>query len=54
MESIGQNTTVFLDSYVDTSLFDAYGSRACYSLFMHNGIKQHILEKKKKSLVLNL
>lgn len=37
MEQISQNTTIFLDSYVDTSLFEAFGSRACYSLFMKNG-----------------
>lgn len=36
MESISANKTIFLDSYIDTSLFDAYGSRACYSLFLKN------------------
>ena len=37
MEAISEKTAIFLDSYIDTSLFDAYGSRACYSLFVKNG-----------------
>jgi hypothetical protein len=36
MESISQNTTVFLDSYIDINLFEAFGSRACYCLFVKN------------------
>lgn len=34
MDTISNNTAVFLDSYIDTSLFNAYGSRACYSIFV--------------------
>jgi len=37
MEEITEKTAIFLDSYIDTELFDAYGSRACYSLFIKNG-----------------
>lgn len=36
MEEISEKTAIFLDSYIDTDLFDAYGSRACYSLFVKN------------------
>jgi len=34
MESISYETSIFLESHIDTSLFDAYGSRACYSIFV--------------------
>lgn len=34
MEEISEETSIFLDTFIDTSLFDAYGSRACYSLFV--------------------
>ena len=34
MNTISNNTVIFLDSYINTNLFDAYGSRACYSLFV--------------------
>ncbi len=37
MEEITQKTAIFLDSYIDTNLFNAYGSRACYSIFVKNG-----------------
>ena len=37
MEKIGEPTTIFLDSHIDTDLFDAFGSRAVYNLFMKNG-----------------
>jgi predicted AlkP superfamily pyrophosphatase or phosphodiesterase len=37
MESIAQNTTIYLDSYIDTNLFESYGSRACYVLFVKKG-----------------
>jgi len=37
MDTISNKTAIFLDSYIDTNLFDAYGSRACYSLFVKNG-----------------
>lgn len=36
MEEISEKTAIFLDSYIDTELFEAYGSRACYSLFVIN------------------
>lgn len=36
MEEIKESSAIFLDSYIDTELFDAYGSRACYSLFLRN------------------
>jgi len=36
MEEITQKTAIFLDSYIDTNLFNAYGSRACYSIFVKN------------------
>lgn len=38
MDTISNKTAIFLDSYIDTDLFEAYGSRACYSLFVKNGI----------------
>ena len=34
MNTISNSTVIFLDSFIDTKLFDAYGSRACYSLFV--------------------
>ncbi len=37
MEEITEKTAIFLDSYIDTELFEAFGSRACYSLFVKNG-----------------
>ena len=37
MESISNKTVIFLDTHVDTKLFDAYGSRACYSIFVKKG-----------------
>lgn len=37
MESISEKTVIFLDEHVNTDLFDAYGSRACYSIFLKNG-----------------
>jgi ectonucleotide pyrophosphatase/phosphodiesterase family protein 5 len=42
MESISQNTTIYLDSYIDTSLFESYGSRACYVLFVKNGLSKNV------------
>lgn len=36
MEEISKERAIFLDSYIDTELFDAYGSRACYNLFIKN------------------
>jgi len=36
MDTISNKTAIFLDSYIDTDLFEAYGSRACYSLFVKN------------------
>ena len=37
MEAFSSNTTIFLDSHIDTELFNAYGSRACYTLFVKKG-----------------
>lgn len=37
MESISEKTVIFLNEHVNTSLFDSYGSRACYSIFVKNG-----------------
>ncbi len=37
MEEISKERAIFLDSFIDTELFDAYGSRACWSLFVKNG-----------------
>lgn len=37
MDTISNKTVIFLDSHVDTNLFDAYGSRACYSIFVKKG-----------------
>jgi ectonucleotide pyrophosphatase/phosphodiesterase family protein 5 len=34
MEAFSSNTTIFLDSHIDTELFNAYGSRACYTIFV--------------------
>ena len=34
MDTISKETAIFLDSHIDTDLFDAYGSRACYSIFV--------------------
>jgi predicted AlkP superfamily pyrophosphatase or phosphodiesterase len=36
MAQFTKNTTIFLDSYLNTELFDAYGSRAVYSIFVRN------------------
>lgn len=36
MEQISNKTAIFLDSHIDTNLFNAFGSRACYSLFVKN------------------
>jgi predicted AlkP superfamily pyrophosphatase or phosphodiesterase len=36
MDTISNKTAIFLDSYIDISLFEAFGSRACYSLFLKN------------------
>ena len=36
METISSDRTIFLDSYIDISLFNAYGSRACYNIFLKN------------------
>ena len=45
MEEITEKTAIFLDSYIDTELFDAFGSRACYSLFVKNGKEKIYLVK---------
>lgn len=37
MEYISNKTVIFLDDYIDPSLYSAYGSRACYSIFVNNG-----------------
>ena len=37
MEQISKNNTRFLDQYVDTDLFDIYGSRSVWNLFVKNG-----------------
>lgn len=34
MEKIGKNTTIFLDQYTNVNLFNAYGSRSLYNLFI--------------------
>lgn len=34
MEQFSSNTTIYLDSHIDTELFNSYGSRACYVLFV--------------------
>jgi predicted AlkP superfamily pyrophosphatase or phosphodiesterase len=34
MDTINATTAIFLDSYIDTSLFEAYGSRSTYSVFV--------------------
>ena len=39
MDTISNKTAIFLDTYIDTQLFEAYGSRACYSLFVKNSKK---------------
>ena len=44
MDTISNKTAIFLDSYIDTDLFEAYGSRACYSLFVKNGINWFHIE----------
>lgn len=38
MDTISNTTAIFLDSYVDVDLFEAFGSRACYSLFLRNSM----------------
>lgn len=37
MEKISNETTLFLDDFVDTTLFDAYGSRVVFNIFIKNG-----------------
>jgi predicted AlkP superfamily pyrophosphatase or phosphodiesterase len=39
MESISKEKAIFLDDHIDTSLFNAYGSRAVYNIFVKNGNK---------------
>lgn len=51
MESISEKTVIFLEEHVDTNLFNAYGSRACYSIFLKNGNFQ-IFYKIKKKIIL--
>jgi predicted AlkP superfamily pyrophosphatase or phosphodiesterase len=41
MDTISNNTVIFLDSYIDINLFNAYGSRACYSIFVKNCKYKH-------------
>lgn len=36
MEEVSKDKAIVLDTIVDTSLFEAYGSRAIYNLFMKN------------------
>lgn len=36
MAQLSKERAIFLDSYVDLNLFDAYGSRSVYNLFMKN------------------
>lgn len=36
MDTISNKTAIFLDSYINIDLFEAFGSRACYSLFLKN------------------
>lgn len=50
MEAISEKTAIFLDSYIDTSLFDAYGSRACYSLFVKNDTSLEYVYKVLKNI----
>jgi hypothetical protein len=38
MEKITKENAIILKSYVDINLFDAYGSKACYNLFLKNGL----------------
>lgn len=35
MDTISNKTAIFLDTYLDTNLFKAFGSRACYNIFMN-------------------
>ncbi len=41
MDTISNKTAIFLDSYIDISLFEAFGSRACYSLFLKKSFIQY-------------
>lgn len=36
MDTISEQKAIFLDTLIDVSLFNAYGSRACYSVFVKN------------------
>ena len=45
MDTISANKTIFLDSFIDLSLFQAYGSRACYSLFLKDSKKNSTIKK---------
>jgi hypothetical protein len=36
METISRDTAIFLKDYVNVTLFDGYGSQACYNIFVKN------------------
>lgn len=48
MDSISEKNTVFLDSHIDTSLFQAYGSRAVYNLFVNDTDLDYVYSTLKK------
>ena len=37
MEEITEKNTIYLDSYVDTELFNAYGRKTFYNIFLKSG-----------------
>jgi len=50
MESISEANTVFLDKFVDTNLFDTFGTRAVHTLFIKNPADINTVYYKLKSI----
>lgn len=44
MDTISNKTAIFLDNYIDTNLFKAYGTRACYNLFLNESDIDYVYE----------
>jgi ectonucleotide pyrophosphatase/phosphodiesterase family protein 5 len=50
MEQISEETVIFLDKHIDTNLFSAYGSRACWSIFVKKQTDYAFVYKTLKSI----
>ncbi|CAF0741783.1 unnamed protein product [Brachionus calyciflorus] len=50
MDSISEKTVIFLEDYIDDNLYDAYGSRACYSIFVKDATNIELVYQKFKAI----